>query len=366
MTEQKTTMEIRAMSEIELQEVKWLWKPYIPAGKITILEGDPGKGKTTLALRLVAACSTGTPMPGMKSTEPVNVIYQTAEDGLGDTIKPRLIDAGADETRVLNIVEDDRSLTLINERIENAIITTGAKLIILDPIQGYLGDGVDMHRANDIRAVMKNIAMVAERTGCAVVLVGHLNKTSGQNSAYRGLGSIDFYAAARSVLIVGQVKSDPTVRVIVHEKSSLSPNGDSLAFSLGTDAGFHWLDGYEDVTADEILSGVGKNESKTAQAKELIRTMLADGNEVHCEEIFKAAKAQGISKRTVNEAKKSFDNIRSRKVGVKWMWSLEEKTPEAAALTEDETEETEAVTEESAEENMTVASELLAKDAFSE
>lgn len=85
-----------------------------------------------------------------------------------------------------------------------------------------------------------------------------------------------------------------------------------------------------------------------------------------CEEIFKAAKAQGISKRTVNEAKKSFDNIRSRKVGVKWMWSLEEKTPEAAALTEDETEETEAVTEESAEENMTVASELLAKDAFSE
>ena len=340
----KNTLDIRAMSEIELQEVKWLWKPYIPAGKITILEGDPGKGKTTLALRLAAACSTGSPMPGMEPTEPMYVIYQTAEDGLGDTIKPRLIDAGADETHVLNIVEDERSLTLLDERIEHAIITTGAKLIILDPIQGYLGDGVDMHRANDIRTVMKNIASVAERTGCAVVLVGHLNKTSGQNSAYRGLGSIDFYAAARSVLIVGQLKDQPNVRVIVHEKSSLSPNGESLAFSLGTEAGFHWLDGYEGISSAEILSGVIKSESKTSQAVELIADMLADGKEVHSEEILRAAEAMGISRRTVNAAKKSFPNMRTRKVGAQWMWSLEGKTP-ADALSEDESEEEEEVFE---------------------
>lgn len=226
------------------------------------------------------------------------------------------------------------------QEIENAIITTGAKLIILDPIQGYLGDGVDMHRANDIRTVMKNIAAVAERTGCAVVLVGHLNKTSGQNSAYRGLGSIDFYAAARSVLIVGQLKDQPNVRVIVHEKSSLSPNGESLAFSLGTEAGFHWLDGYEGISSDEILSGVIKSESKTSQAVELIAEMLAAGKEVHSEEILRAAEAMGISRRTVNAAKKSFPNMRTRKVGAKWMWSLEGKTP-ADALSEDESEEAE-------------------------
>ncbi len=235
------------------------------------------------------------------------------------------------------ILKDD---DLKNRRKLNAVLY--AKLIILDPIQGYLGDGVDMHRANDIRTVMKNIASVAERTGCAVVLVGHLNKTSGQNSAYRGLGSIDFYAAARSVLIVGQLKDQPNVRVIVHEKSSLSPNGESLAFSLGTEAGFHWLDGYEGISSDEILSGVVKGESKTAQAEELIRTMLADGQEVHSEKILKAAEAMGISKRTVHEAKKNLDNIRTRKVGAIWMWSFEEKTP-ADALSEEESEEAEDI-----------------------
>lgn len=208
-----------------------------------------------------------------------------------------------------------------------------------------------MHRANDLRTVMKNIASVAERTGCAVVLVGHLNKTSGQNSAYRGLGSIDFYAAARSVLIVGQQKDQPNVRMIVHEKSSLSPGGDSLAFSLGTEAGFHWLDGYEGISSDEILSGVIKSESKTAQAEELIRTMLADGKEIHCEEIFREAKAQGISKRTVNEAKKSFPNMRTRKVGAIWTWSFEEKTPAADALSDDESDETEEIIEASTEES---------------
>ena len=190
-----TEMKIRRMSDVQLQEVAWLWKPYIPFGKITIIQGDPGEGKTTLALRVAAACSTGTALPGMEACTPFDVIYQTAEDGLGDTVKPRLIEAGADESRILNIVEDNKSLSLLDERIEKAIVQTGAKLMILDPMQGYLGDKIDMNRANEIRTVLKNVAAVAERTGCAIVLVGHLNKASGMSSAYRGLGSIDFRAA---------------------------------------------------------------------------------------------------------------------------------------------------------------------------
>ena len=115
---------IRKMSEIELQEVQWLWYPYIPFGKLTIIQGDPGEGKTTFALRLAAVCSSGGSLPGMEVTEPFNVIYQTAEDGLGDTIKPRLMEAGADESRVLNIIEDTNPLSLSDERIERAIVDT--------------------------------------------------------------------------------------------------------------------------------------------------------------------------------------------------------------------------------------------------
>lgn len=252
-----TEMKIRRMSDVQLQEVRWLWKPYIPFGKITIIQGDPGEGKTTLALRVAAACSTGTALPGMEACAPFDVIYQTAEDGLGDTVKPRLIEAGADESRILNIVEDNKSLSLLDERIEKAIVQTGAKLMILDPMQGYLGDKIDMNRANEIRTVLKNVAAVAERTGCAIVLVGHLNKASGISSAYRGLGSIDFRAAARSVLLVGRLRKEPTVRVIVHDKSSLAPEGKSMAFNLGNDAGFYWIDGYEDISSEDILSGFG-------------------------------------------------------------------------------------------------------------
>lgn len=308
-----------SLAEVELQEVRWLWKPYIPFGKITIIQGNPGEGKTTLALRLAAACSKGEPMPGMESAEPFNVIYQTAEDGLGDTIKPRLMDAGADQSRIFNIVESQSSLTLKDERIEQAILQTGAKLMILDPIQGYLGDRVDMNRANEIRTVLKKIASVAERTGCAIVLVGHLNKASGMSSAYRGLGSIDFRAAARSVLLVGRLKREPGVRVLVHDKSSLAPEGKSFAFHLGD--GFRWLDGYGEITPDELLDGIAQD-TKTAQAEELIREMLSGGDQVPCDTIFTMAQTKGISRRTVNEAKHHIPDIQTRKIGKQWFWQL--------------------------------------------
>ena len=321
MTNEENTLQIRKLSEVELQEVDWLWYPYIPSGKISIIQGDPGEGKTTLALRLAAACTTGQAFPGMEITEPFNVIYQTAEDGLGDTIKPRLMEAGAEQDRVLNIAEDVNSLTLLDERIEAAIVQTGAKLMILDPIQGYLGGKVDMNRANEIRTVLKKVAAVAERTGCAIVLVGHLNKATGANSAYRGLGSIDFRAAARSVLLVGRMKKEPNVRVIVHDKSSLAPEGKSIAFSLGDENGFRWLDGYNDITADELLCGLNA-ETKTAAAEQLILDMLSDGEPVLCKTIQAAAKAKGISKRTLDDAKKNIGSIHTDKPGKHWTWQI--------------------------------------------
>ena len=162
---QEETVEIIRMSEVDTQTVEWLWEPYIPFGKVTIVQGNPGEGKTTFALRLAAACTNRKPFPHMAAHEPFNVIYQTAEDGLGDTIKPRLMEAEADLDRVLVIDESKQGLSLSDERIERAIRQTGARLIILDPIQAYMGEKTDMNRANEVRPMFRRLADVAERTG---------------------------------------------------------------------------------------------------------------------------------------------------------------------------------------------------------
>ena len=227
------TVKIIRMSDVELTPVEWLWKPYLPFGKLSVLQGNPGEGKTYFAMHLAAACTNGKLLPNMESMEPFNVIYQTAEDGLGDTVKPRLIEAGADLDRVLVIDDSDVQLTLSDERIEKAIIENNARLVIIDPIQAYLGADVDMNRANEVRPIFMRLGQVAQRTGCAILLIGHLNKAAGMQSLQRGLGSIDIAAAVRSVMFIGKLKHDPTMRILTHEKSSLAPPGASLAFSLG-------------------------------------------------------------------------------------------------------------------------------------
>ena len=150
-------------------------------------------------MHLAAACTNGKLLPNMESMEPFNVIYQTAEDGLGDTVKPRLIEAGADLDRVLVIDDSEVQLTLSDERIEKAIVENNARLVIIDPIQAYLGADVDMNRANEVRPIFMRLGQVAQRTGCAILLIGHLNKAAGMQSLQRGLGSIDIAAAGRVV-----------------------------------------------------------------------------------------------------------------------------------------------------------------------
>jgi len=147
-----------------------------------------------------------------------------------------------------------------------------------------------------------------------------LNKALGANSAYRGLGSIDFRAAARSVLLVGRMKKEPNVRVIVHDKSSLAPEGKSRAFSLGED-GFHWLEGYENIKADELLNG-GPAETKAGLIEKIVRDKLSGGNPVPAKEIIHLVEQAGISRRTLDTAKKSMTDIASKKVGGHWVWML--------------------------------------------
>ena len=266
-----TPLKLISMSEINAEEVQWLWYPYIPLGKLTILQGDPGEGKTSFILAVIAALTRGDPLPECeRAAEPMNVIYQTAEDGLADTIKPRLESAGADCTRVLVIDEGKRELTLCDARLEEAIRRTAAKLIVLDPLQAYLGSDVDMHRANEVRPVLKRLSLMAERTQCAVILIGHMNKAQGLKSGYRGLGSIDFRASARSVLIVGRLKSGDTLRIVAQDKNSLAPEGAAIAFELHPEHGFQWK-GFCDATVDNILNGTGQVQTKTMQMEDELR-----------------------------------------------------------------------------------------------
>ena len=308
------TVKIIRMSDVELTPVEWLWKPYLPFGKLSVLQGNPGEGKTYFAMHLAAACTNGKLLPNMERMEPFNVIYQTAEDGLGDTVKPRLIEAGADLDRVLVIDDSDVQLTLSDERIEKAIVENNARLVIIDPIQAYLGADVDMNRANEVRPIFMRLGQVAQRTGCAILLIGHLNKAAGMQSLQRGLGSIDIAAAVRSVMFIGKLKHDPTMRILTHEKSSLAPPGVSLAFSLGDEGGFRWVGEY-DITADEMLSGIEpQRETKTQQAKDLICTLLAGGKQVLSEDIDKVALERGIPGRTVRDAKRELGDALKSKI----------------------------------------------------
>lgn len=307
------------MQDIEVEAISWLWYPFIPYGKVTIIQGDPGEGKTTLVLQIIARLTRGESIIDDKEKPPINVIYQTAEDGLADTIKPRLLSADADCSKVLVIDDRDTPLTMRDARLEQAIIETNAKLVVLDPIQGFLGADVDMHRANEIRPIMKHISELAEKYKCAIILIGHMNKCSVGKSAYRGLGSIDFQAAARSVLIVGRIKDEPEIRVVCQTKSSLAPEAKAVAFRLSEENGFEWV-GELDITADDLLSGTVKGTKKQA-AMDFLENLLADEQMLQ-KEIIELARQKGISDKTLRNAKDEL-KIKSKRVNNQWHWSFD-------------------------------------------
>lgn len=331
--EGKETVRLINMKDVKVEEVKWLLYPFIPYGKITILQGDPGEGKTTVMLHIMASLTRGeNPLPAEEKkgglSEPVSVIYQTAEDGLGDTIKPRLLSAGADCSRVLVIDESEKALTVEDNRLEAAIKMTGAKLVVLDPLQGYLGAGVDMHRANEIRPLMNRLARLAEKFGCAIVLIGHMNKNGAGKAGYRGLGSIDITAAARSVILCGRIRDDPQVRVLCQTKSSLAPEAAPIAFCLDRKKGFRWMGEYE-ITADELLAGGGKG-SKLKDAMDFLEKFLSSGSRPSTE-VSEAATARGISKATLRNASDRL-GVERRKIGNQWWCDLKRQKEDAKML----------------------------------
>lgn len=208
---------------------------------------------------------------------------------------------------------------MIDERLEEALIKTNAKLLILDPIQAYLGGGMDMNRANEARDMTKKLGLLAEKYQCAIVLIGHMNKAAGNKAAYRGMGSIDFFVVARSVLLVGRIEGQANIRAVVQIKNNLAAFGHPKAFTL-SESGFQYLGDY-DITADEVLGGVAPKANKLEAAKQLLQRLAESNKTMQSNEIFDLAEEGGISKRTLENVKKELD-IKAKKIKNLWYWEL--------------------------------------------
>lgn len=323
-----------ALSDVQPEQVSWLWKGRIPFGKLTLLDGDPGLGKSTLALEVAARLTRGEALLDGGPLDVSSVLILSAEDGLGDTIRPRLEAAGADVSRVfaiqaVTVSEGEEEFPCLRHvaAIEEAIQAHAARLLVIDPLMAYLGGETNSWRDQDVRRALAPVAAMAERTGAAVLIIRHLTKSGGSNAVYRGGGSIGISGAARSILIVAKDPDDEERRVLASAKSNLSRPPDSLAYRLrmaGDVARVEFETGSVPLTADQLLAAQEQTEDRGArgEAEDFLRELLGDGA-VGSNDVFKAARAAGISEITLRRAKARL-KIQPRKSGLTggWLWEL--------------------------------------------
>lgn len=327
------------------ETVRWLWPAHVPLGKITVLDGDPGLGKSTLTLDLAARVTTGSPLPDRTDLELRGaVLIVSAEDGIADTIRPRLEAAGADLelVSVLDAVEYRQDDGTLEQRppvlpgdiniLETAITATRAVLVIIDPLAAFLSDRVDTYKDQHVRRALMPLARLAERTGTAIVIVRHLSKTGGPNAIYRGGGSIGIIGAARLGLLVAPDPQDDTRRILAVTKSNLAQMPDALAYRLVGDdlydCGRIVWEGPANYKANELLAVHDDTADDAVDAAQALTAILdaADGC-MWVKLALDAMRDAGFSKDQAKRAK-SRAHVRSLKVGKPgdkeqgWKWEL--------------------------------------------
>ena len=310
------TVHLTRLSDVKPERVEWKWRGWIPSGKLVTLDGDPGLGKSTLSDDIAAKVSTaGTWPDGSRCEHPEDVLLLSAEDGLADTVRPRLDAAGADVTRIhaiegIPIVDEQTGERFLRppsladiSALGDAISETSAGLLIVDVLMAYLPAGTDAHKDQDIRRVLTRLAALADKTGCTVLLLRHLNKAKGGDPLYRGGGSIGIVGAARAGMLVAADPDDPERRVLASVKSNLGPAPDSLTYRL-VGAGEYgvarvqWEGGTSHTARSLLTEGSNEDDGAKTEAELWLADYLQQEGAAQSKVIKAEAAKVGISERT--------------------------------------------------------------------
>jgi hypothetical protein len=331
------------LSDVVPEPVEWLWPGRIPRGKLTLLIGDPGLGKSFLTLDIAARLSRSATWPDGGHAPAGDSVLLSAEDGLADTIRPRLDQLAADVTHIHALtamreagVERSFNLEIDLDRLGTVIEMTKATLVGIDPLSAYLGDR-DSYKDSEIRGLLGPLVSLAERTRAAVIGIVHLTKDQQRQALYRALGSIAFVAAARVVMAVGKDPEDEERRFLVPIKNNLAAPLATLAFTLKRGV-LDWYPGpIAGVHADTILGQQGSSQEEREEghdAERFLQEQLADGD-VKARDGEAGARASGIAPRTLDRARRRL-GVRAYSVGYRpktWWWSLSKDAKDAKGAT---------------------------------
>ena len=345
-TREENPIKVRTLDTVKPEHIEWLWYPYIPQGKITIIQGAPDSGKTMFSCQLVADLSTGkeflneedpTTFIPKYPREPMNILYQNAEDDYDDTIVPRLDAAGADRSRIFNYDElrtvdvdsNGERISICFEKpdiIERIIKENNIQVAVFDPLMYYIGTKADTNSANSVRDRMNNMINIAQRTGCTFIIIAHTVKQENRSAINKLTGSIDFVASVRSLLTLGRHPDVPETKALAITKSNLAKKEGktTLLFRITYDdsittsnAGLISFKGMSDLSADAILSTSRDKVKDTPlldEAKDFITGYFGNEVSVDAQQIVKDAADIGITKTTLYKARKEL-GIHSQQLG---------------------------------------------------